>query len=171
MKTTYNILLLLLIITVQSCTPQKRLNRLIANNPELSQARLIEKTVPVYHKDTITIPERIIDTVHFTINTKDTIVKIQRNGVNLQLEKKLNHYILHGYIKSDTIYRNDTAYFTYIDTTHIFNILPISAKEKWQYRGQGITGTIIALIVFMAIGAGIKTYTDGAFGKIKKLLT
>ena len=81
-----NKIILIVAVILVSCSPQKRLNRLIERNPELMTVDTLRDTV------TVIVPEVKIDTFLTLTNLLDTV------------------YITEDRLKIKTILRNDTLY-------------------------------------------------------------
>lgn len=90
--------LCLLILSV-SCTPEKRLARLLKKNPGLV------KSDTTWRNDTIFISERRVDTV-FYFNQRDTVIK-ESNGaiIKYYFNSSDSTVYLEGKCKGDTIYK------------------------------------------------------------------
>ena len=86
---TFLPLLLIFGIGIGSCSPQKRLNRIIKNNPGLLQTR---DTIIMRDTITLSIPSVKIDTTLHLKNAKDTVVL------------KQDFVIVKTFIKGDSIY-------------------------------------------------------------------
>ena len=97
-----NIIQIVLICLIISCSPQKRLNRLVKNHPELSQIDTLNLVV----RDTIVIQKQSFDTTTQIIY-HDSVTVINNERVILKYfydtaTQELNHYLEN---KPDTIYR------------------------------------------------------------------
>lgn len=89
------------ILILVSCSPQKRLNRLVRNNPHL----LVKDTIRVV--DTIILKNYTFDTIH-EIEFHDTVIIQNNDRVEARyyydtVKKEIHHYIE---CKSDTIIKD-----------------------------------------------------------------
>ena len=96
-----NIIQIVLICLIVSCSPQKRLNRLVKKHPELSQIDTLNLVV----RDTIAIEKQSFDTTTQIIY-HDSVTVINNERVILKyfydtITQELNHYLEN---KTDTIY-------------------------------------------------------------------
>lgn len=141
---TYFILLLLLI----SCSPQKRLQRLVKNHPQLMQ----KDTMIVEVHDTIIVESSSIDTITQFFHS-DTITVINSEKLTLKyfydtITKNIYHDVL---IKTDTIFY-ETKIPIEVDR------VVIQELTWWQKNNQWV----IFLIVLFSLAL--------IFQKIKKFL-
>jgi hypothetical protein len=113
-----------------SCSPQKRLNRLVKNNPELLQ------TKQIIH-DTIIIQETRFDSV-FSVYF-DTI-NIEQEKLQLKIIRVSDTLYLSAICKADTIYR-----------THEVSVLKVDVKHKDKTKLFNTTLLIISAFVFISI--------------------
>ena len=90
------IILVLAILLLGSCSPQRRLNRLIRNHQELSQLDTITIT------DTTILPEIRIDTVVHHSTLKDTLI-ITKEKLKLQLIEINDTIYIEAYHEPDTV--------------------------------------------------------------------
>lgn len=124
-----------ILVSLGSCTPQDKLNRLIKRNPDLISSYSIIK------HDTIVTQSVSTDTV-FNYFTKDTVVI--REG-KLTMKYFYNSHdstvFLRGECATDTIYRE---YVTQINT--------VSAKEtSFNIFKRFIVGNIVSLLILVVI--------------------
>lgn len=150
---TYSVLLLLFLLA--SCTPQQRLNNLLGKHPYLAQAQIRDTVLTVIERDTVFIPERSIDTF-FSFDV-DTFV-VTDSGVTVTVTKYLDRWRIKTVVSSDTIIYSDTVKITYKDTVNVFNVQPITGKEKWKYRWQGILWHWILLLILLLIYIAVRMY-------------
>jgi len=141
---TYSILLLLMF----SCSPQKRLQRLVKNHPQLMQ----NDTMIVEVHDTIIVESSSIDTITQFFHS-DTITVINSEKLTLKyfydtITKNIYHDVL---VKTDTIF-----YQTEIPIE--VERVVIEELTWWEKNNQWI----IFLIVLFTLGM--------IFQKIKKFL-
>ena len=97
-----NIIQIVLICLIVSCSPQKRLNRLVKKHPELSQIDTLNLVV----RDTIVIQKQSFDTTTQIIY-HDSVTVINNERVILKyfhdtITRELHHYLE---CKGDTIYK------------------------------------------------------------------
>ena len=88
---------LLLILLLSSCSPQYRLNRLIALHPELKTPDTL------FIKDSVIIPQIQVDTMLDLKTIRDTII-IQKDRLQIKLSRIHDTLFLSGKCKGDTIY-------------------------------------------------------------------
>ena len=96
MKPTLSLLLLLLL---SSCSPQYRLNRLLALHPELKTPDTI------FIKDSVIVPQVQVDTLFDFKTIRDTVI-IQKDRLQIKLRKIHDTLFLTGKCKGDTVYIN-----------------------------------------------------------------
>ena len=90
---------LLLILLLSSCSPQYRLNRLLALHPELK----IPDTL--FIRDSVIVPQVQVDTILDFKTIRDTVV-IQKDRLQIKLSKIHDTLFLPGKCKGDTVYIN-----------------------------------------------------------------
>ena len=88
---------LLLILLLSSCSPQYRLNRLLARHPELK----IPDTL--FIRDSVIVPQVQVDTILDFKTIRDTVV-IQKDRLQIKLSKIHDTLFLTGKCKGDTVY-------------------------------------------------------------------
>ncbi len=96
MKPTFSLLLILLL---SSCSPQYRLNRLIALHPELKTPDTI------FIRDSLIVPQVQVDTMFDFKTIRDTVI-IQKDRLQIKLSKIHDTLFLTGKCKGDTVYIN-----------------------------------------------------------------
>jgi len=96
MKPTFSLLLILLL---SSCSPQYRLNRLIALHPELKTPDTI------FIRDSLIVPQVQVDTMFDFKTIRDTVI-IQKDRLQIKLRKIRDTLFLTGQCKGDTVYIN-----------------------------------------------------------------
>ena len=137
---------LALLLFLSSCTPQRRLNRLLKRHPYLLQE---QQTIIVHDTVTVTIPGTKVDTL-FSINElRDTVYFTKE-----QLHVKT-------WIKNDTVYIQaecDTV------TKTVIREIPVKTN-KFIYR-KPRDGLILWLIV-IAAWIGIAVITISTFKNVK----
>ena len=143
------------ILFLSSCTPQQRLNNLLGKHPYLAQSQVRDTVLTVIEKDTVFIPERSIDTF-FSFDV-DTFV-VTDSGVTVTVTKYLDRWRIKTVVSSDTIIYSDTVKIAYKDTVNVFNVQPITGKEKWKYRWQGILWNWILLLILFLIYIAVRMY-------------
>ncbi len=92
----FYLLIILTILLLFSCSPQRRLHRLITKHPELTQMDTIVFT------DTTIIPEIRIDTVIHHSALRDTVI-ITKDKLKLQLIEINDTIYIEAYHEPDTI--------------------------------------------------------------------
>mgnify|MGYP003680213921 FL=1 len=77
-------IIILLSVFLASCSPAMRLNRLIKNNPELTETKrdTIKEVLTIYEVDTFKIKESIIDTVLIASDCDELIEQL--NGLVIE---------------------------------------------------------------------------------------
>ncbi len=147
-----------LLMLLNQCSQQfhqNRLNNLLAKHPYLAQAQVRDTILTVIEKDTVFIPERSIDTF-FSFDV-DTFV-VTDSGVTVTITKYLDRWRIKTVVSSDTIIYSDTVKISYKDTVNVFNVQPITGKEKWKYRWQGILWHWILLLILFLIYIAVRMY-------------
>jgi len=128
-----SIIQIFLILLVVGCTPQKRLNRIVRNNPHL----LIKDTIRVV--DTIVIDNYSFDTIT-SIEFHDTVIIQNNDRVEARyyydtLKKEIHHYIE---CKSDTIVKD-----RFIPVEKVI----IQEQTLWEKYGSLVIIALIFLII------------------------
>lgn len=128
-------LIIILTAFLISCSPSKRINRIVKNNPELAI------------KDTITIIDTlIIETVTHDTTTKfiehTTVEVINNEKVRLQyrydtITNEINHYVE---CKGDTIYKRIKVPYT--------KIQPVTTVKGFKYF---LWGSLIMLLIIIGL--------------------
>lgn len=157
-------LVALVLIIFSSCSPQRRLNRLIGNHPELAQAQVRDTVLTVMETDTVYIPERSIDTF-FTFLT-DTFT-VTDSGITVTVIKEIDRWRLKTVVARDTVYYSDTVSIAYRDTMNVFNVQPVSNAEVWRYRKQGAMWLFILLLILYLIQLAVRLYLKGQLPFLK----
>ncbi len=158
-----NLLFLTIFLLIQSCSPTKRLENLLAKHPELGKTTTLVKEVTIYETDTILVPGFTLDT---TINYSDSIF-IEDSLMALTIIKLDTFYKIRTRIKDRTIIQHDTIKYTYTDTINVFKYQGLTFKEKSKYRGQGML-ILFILILLLIIGWFIlKKYINIQFPFLK----
>jgi subtilase family serine protease len=127
------IIKIFLILLVVGCTPQKRLNRIVRNNPHL----LVKDTIRVV--DTIVIDNYSFDTIT-SIEFHDTVIIQNNDRVEARyyydtLKKEIHHYIE---CKSDTIVKD-----RFIPVEKVI----IQEQTLWEKYGSLVIIALIFLII------------------------
>ena len=138
----FNILIILTVLLITSCSPQRRLHRLITKHPELTQMDTIVFT------DTTIIPEVRIDTIVHHSALKDTVI-ITKDKLKLQLIEINDTIYIEAHHEPDTIIITKE-----IPVERIIHKKP----EKWMKRVWGnfkfkFILSIICLIVLIGVVA------------------
>ena len=97
MKTITNIFLILLVV-FQSCSPQKRLTRLLEHHPELTVADTIKL------RDTMVSPMITSDTIIDLRQMTDTVF-VEKDRLSVKLFRQHDTLYVEGKCKADTIIR------------------------------------------------------------------
>lgn len=111
-----------------SCSPQKRLNRIIKNNPQLLQ----RDTLKIVVRDTIIIESQTYDTITKFFHS-DTIQVIDNSRITLKyyydtIEKNIYHSV---------DYKTDTIFFEKIVPVEVERVV-IKELTWWQKNNQWI---------------------------------
>ena len=123
---------IIIIILLISCTPQKRLNRLVRNHPYLSKIDTIKIV------DTIVVPNYEYDTIE-TVTYHDTTIIVNNEKIEARyyydtLRKEIWHEIT---CKNDTIIKD-----RYIP----FETVTIQEQTLWEkYGSLAIIGLIVLI--------------------------
>ncbi len=137
---------ILAILFFSSCTPQRRLNRLLNRHPYLLQE---QQTIIVHDTVTVTIPGTKVDTLFSVKQLRDTVFFTKE-----QLHVKT-------WIKNDTVYISaecDTV------TKTVIREIPVKTN-KFTYR-KPRDGLILWLIVIAAL-IGIAVIAISTFKNVK----
>jgi len=123
---------IIIIILLISCTPQKRLNRLVRNHPYLSKIDTIKIV------DTIVVPNYEYDTIE-TVTYHDTTIIVNNEKIEARyyydtLRKEIWHEIT---CKNDTIIKD-----RYIP----FETVTIQEQTLWEKYGSLVIIGLIFLI-------------------------
>lgn len=154
----------IVLFLLASCSPQRRLNRLIGNHPELARAQVRDTVLTVIELDTVYIPERSIDTF-FSFAT-DTFT-VTDSGVTVTVIKEVDRWRLKTVVQRDTFVYTDTVKIAYKDTVNVFEVQPISTTQVWKYRKQGALWLIILLIVIYLAQLAVRLYLKGQLPFLK----
>jgi len=130
-------LIILFFLSFFSCSPSKRINRIVKNNPEL----MVKDTITVF--DTLIFQTVIHDTTTKFIEHK-TVEVINNDKVRLQykydtITNEINHYVE---CKGDTIVRSIRVPYN--------KIQPVTVNKGFKYFGWGVlAGLLIILVLFI----------------------
>lgn len=141
-KNVFLIVSFFLCVAFSNCSPQKRLNRLLKNNPELKR----DTTVTVY--DTTFIPHYSFDTIYNFKNTHDTIFMV-RNNYSVKVYQHNDSIFIGANVKADTIYKEIKVPFTRIINT-------TDNRKVWQMFWAGIASVLFLLVVIWLVLKWIK---------------
>ncbi len=125
------IVILLIILSVAACSPQKRLNRIVRNHPELLQ------------KDTITIVDTIYGWEYDTIvkfGTNDTVI-IKKENTTVTIYKYFNTDSIYVGVETDTIFKEIKVPVEKI---------VVEKKNDWEQILIFI-GAILILLIILAL--------------------
>ena len=129
-KYIFSILILLLLL---SCSPQKRLHRLVKKHPELTQLDTIKII------DTVIVPGTNIDTVFHSSLLHDTVT-ITKENLQIKLIEINDTIYLNADVKTDTVIIERK-----IPIERIIHVEP----EKWWVKYWW---------VFLLVGVGVLVY-------------
>jgi hypothetical protein len=127
-------LLIFTILVTISCTPQKRLNRIIRHHPEL----LTKDTVTV--KDTVVIESIKADTTFISKNNIDTFY-LNKDKLRIQIIKHFDTLKVSGECVGDTIIRIIQVPYEKIVVQETF----FSKYGKW------VIFLLIAIVLFFCV--------------------
>ena len=128
---------IILVLTLLSCSPQKKLHRLLKKHPELLQTDTIKIN------DSIFIPEIHIDTIFHYSTLKDTIV-ITKENLKIKILELNDTVYLDASVKSDTV-----VIVKDIPVAKLVYVEPV----KWYFKFYEFFRTwMIALFVGFLIG-------------------
>ena len=113
---------------LMSCSPQKRLNRIVKNNPHILQ----KDTIQIVVRDTIIIQSQTYDTITKFFHS-DTIQVIENSRITLKyyydtIEKNIYHSV---------DYKTDTIFFEKIVPVEVERVV-IKELTWWQKNNQWI---------------------------------
>lgn len=113
---------------LMSCSPQKRLNRIVKNNPQLLKI----DTLKIVVRDTIIIESQTYDTITKFFHS-DTIQVIDNSRITLKyfydtIEKNIYHSV---------DYKTDTIFFEKIVPVEVERVV-IKELNWWQKNNQWI---------------------------------
>ena len=113
---------------LMSCSPQKRLNRIVKNNPHILQ----KDTIQIVVRDTIIIQSQTYDTITKFFHS-DTIQVIDNSRITLKyyydtIEKNIYHSV---------DYKTDTIFFEKIVPVEVERVV-IKELTWWQKNNQWI---------------------------------
>lgn len=157
-------LIFLSLVTLASCTPQQRLNRLIGKHPYLANIIVKDTTLTVLETDTIFIQDRTIDT--FFSTSVDTFT-VTDSGVTVTLIKYIDRWSLKTVVKADTIIYKDTVKIAYKDTVANFTVEPVKSADIWKWRKQGALWLLILILLIIAVITAIRIYLKGQIPFLK----
>lgn len=128
---------LIIILLLASCTPQKRLARLVKKNPELARV----DTVTVTDTFIVITPRTQIDTFYSIKQLIDTVV-VKKENLTVKT-----------YLKNDTIYLDATCDTLIIEKIRTVNvpIKTIEVKKEPFYNSRWFRFLFIAIFVVLLI--------------------
>jgi len=156
---------LLVVVLLASCTPEKRLARLVKNHPELMKIDTLWQDVPVYvpgvQKDTSTA-------LNMDVSGVDSI--LQKYGLMID---SLTRRKLHTEIKNYVINRpviKDTLNIFLTDSTHI-QVFQDGNNLNWRIRRNPQTIYKTVPVVINSVTADVKkTFWDHVLDKWPEIL-
>jgi len=125
---------IILILVLQSCSPQSRLHRLIAHHPELS---IVDS---IHIKDTVIVPGMKFDTA-FVFSTKIDSVLVQKDHLHLVIQKVHDTLLIHAAVDPDTIYISKVVPVTKIKVVKESFLTSFKTMLPW------LVVALIALII------------------------
>lgn len=128
---------LIIILLLASCTPQKRLARLVKKNPQLVRI----DTVTVTDTFTVITPRTQIDTFYSIKQLIDTVV-VKKENLTVKT-----------YLKNDTIYLDATCDTLVIEKIRTVNVptKTIEVKKEPFYNSRWFRFLFIAIFVVLLI--------------------
>jgi len=128
----------ILILVLQSCSPQYRLHRLIAHHPELTMVDSI------HINDTVIVPGMKFDT-SFVYSTKIDSVILQKDHLHLVIQKVHDTLVIHAAVDPDTIYISKVIPVTKIKVVKESFLTSFKSMLPW------LVIALIALIVLAVL--------------------
>lgn len=126
-----------LLVAITSCSPQKRLNRLIKNHPELA------KVDSVYVNDTVITKEVFRDTTLYYLQPDTVTITKDKLIIKYFFNPKDSSVYLVGKCKTDTIVKTRLQY--------IYKVSPTPQLTWWQKVKLWIGEKALWFILFMII--------------------
>lgn len=126
---------LLIIVLLASCTPQKRLARLVKKHPELVRA----DTITVIDTFTVVTPRTRIDTFYSIKQLIDTVV-LQKENLKVVT-----------YLKNDTVYLNAECDTIVIEKIRTVNVPTNTIELKKQYFWEDRWFKFLFIVIFVAL--------------------
>ena len=127
------IYLILVIIIFSSCSPQRRLDRLVTKHPELTRIDTIKI------QDSVFVPGTNLDTVFRASLLYDT-VRITQEKLQIQLIERNDTIYLNATVEPDTIIITKE-----IPIQKIIHIKP----QKWWIEYWWVWGLVLLLVVLL----------------------
>jgi len=144
----YISIIILTTLIISSCTPQKRLSRLIALHPELTTSDTIKTT------DTIVTKKTLIDSAFHRSKIKDTIT-IEKEKLRLQIIEIFDTIYIEAECQPDTIILERVIPVEKIQTT---KPTPPNSKlddflnKKWVWVVFGVFCTFVIIGIYLIAG-------------------
>jgi len=136
------LLFILALALLASCSPQKRLARLVKNNPELVSTDTVFKQVPVY------MPAVSTDTV-FQFSTDTITLEKGRLRVDVIMDPVTKKIYVRGECRADTVYVNVPVE---IITVNPVETVKIRKPSFWQKIKYFCLGAIIGGLLLFIFG-------------------
>jgi hypothetical protein len=140
MKRSTLVILVTSAMLVTACSPQRRLERLLAHHPELTAcdtARII---------DTLITPSVVADTLLLWNNLPDTVI-IQKEKLHMELVRLHDTLLLSGSCQSDTIIRTLQVPVEKIRLVKPDKAALLIGKIPWIVAGVIVVSLLIVFLV------------------------
>ena len=135
-----NIALCLLILLLTSCSPQRRLSRLLALHPELKTPDTLVL------RDTIPIPQIQTDTILRISTLRDTVT-LHKDHLQVKIHRLRDTIYIQSKTLPDTIYKTHhipIQVIRYFQPGKLDNLI---SKLPWLIIGLGIIVTLVIYII------------------------
>ena len=126
---------LLIILLMASCTPQKRLAKLVKKHPELVRV----DTITVVDTFTVVTPRTRIDTFYSIKQLIDTVV-LQKENLKVVT-----------YLKNDTVYLNAECDTLVVEKIRMVNVPTNTIELKKQYFWEDRWFKFLFIVIFVAL--------------------
>jgi len=131
--------ILIFLIVAPSCSPSRRLSRLLALHPELK----IPDTIVI--KDTLTTPQYEADTVIHIDSIHDTVI-LQKDRLEIKLHRIHDTLYIQGKCKADTVIVQRTIPVEKIKVVKVDKWDKLISKLPWLISGL-ICLVILAIVI------------------------
>jgi hypothetical protein len=125
MKTIPFILFSLLLLLVIGCSPENRLERLLALHPQLM------KTDTLRIRDTFLVQPVVADTSFVFAKLRDPVI-IDKDRLHIEMQAKNDTIVVHGECKADTVIREKQVPLVRILKVNTGIIESLIARLSWK---------------------------------------